>query len=329
MRVVVIGASLAGLFAAAATAARGAETSILERDRLPDGPEPRKGVPQGRQAHVLLHRGMLSASDLLPGLREELVAHGAAVFDGGTMPWLGEYGWAPTWLPSFEMVSVTRPLLEHVVRTRVTALPGVRIVQDVRAPPCTAGALSAGGRRPWNPPKSGGWQVAVEDGDPIDADVVIDASGRSSRMPHWLAELGVPVPEPEVVDAHLGYACRLYRASGPAPLDDRRGDRRHAGERPRWDRAAGRERRLADHRRRVRRAPAEPGPGGVRGLPRRAWPIRRSPTWRPGWSRSATSRSTGRRRTGGTATAWSGPGPRACWWSATPRAPSTRSTGRG
>ena len=124
MRVVVIGASLAGLFAAAATAARGAETLVLERDRLPKGPEPRKGVPQGRQVHVLLHRGMLSASDLLPGLREELVAHGAAVFDGGTMPWLGEYGWAPTWLPSYEMVSVTRPLLEHLVRTRVAALPG-------------------------------------------------------------------------------------------------------------------------------------------------------------------------------------------------------------
>src|SRR5918998_6954057 len=133
MRVAVIGASLAGLFAAAATASRGAETTVLERDRLPTSPQPRKGVPQGRQAHVLLHRGLLSATTLLPGLREDLVAHGASVFDGGAMPWLGEYGWAPTWLPSFEMVSVTRPLLEHVVRTRVAALPGVRVVEGVRA----------------------------------------------------------------------------------------------------------------------------------------------------------------------------------------------------
>ena len=61
--------------------------------------------------------------------------------------------------------------------------------------------------------------MAVEDGDSIDADVVIDASGRNSRLPHWLAELGVPVPDPVVVDAHLGYACRLYRAPGPPPLD--------------------------------------------------------------------------------------------------------------
>ena len=204
MRVAVIGASVAGLFAAAATASLGAETTILERDRLPEVPEPRKGVPQGRQAHVLLHRGLLSASDLLPGLREDLIVSGATAFDSGTMPWLGEYGWTPTWLPSYELVSLTRPLLEHVVRGRVQALPGVRIVEDVRAT-----ALRRSGA---------GWQVECEDHDPVEADVVIDASGRSSRMPHWLADLGVHVPEPEVVDAHLGYACRLYRAMGPAPL---------------------------------------------------------------------------------------------------------------
>ena len=204
MRVAVLGASLAGLLAAAATSSRGAETVILERDRLPTSVEPRKGVPQGRQAHVLLHRGLLSASELLPGLRDDLIEHGAAVFDGGAMPWLGEYGWAPTWLPSFEMVSVTRPLLEHVVRSRVEVLPHVRIVDAVRAT-----ALRRSGA---------GWQVAGEGMDPIDADVVIDASGRGSRIPNWLAELGIPVPEPEVVDAHLGYACRLYRAAEPAPL---------------------------------------------------------------------------------------------------------------
>jgi 2-polyprenyl-6-methoxyphenol hydroxylase-like FAD-dependent oxidoreductase len=204
MRVAVIGASLAGLFAAAATASRGAKTTILERDRLPVAPQPRKGVPQGRQAHVLLHRGLLRASELLPHLREDLIAHGASVFDGGAMPWLGEYGWMPTWLPSFELVSVTRPLLEHVVRHRVAALPGVEIVDGVRAT-----ALHRSGT---------GWRVAAEDGDPVEADVVIDASGRSSRMPHWLAELGVAVREPELVDAQLGYACRLYRASGAPPL---------------------------------------------------------------------------------------------------------------
>src|SRR5215207_3481610 len=46
--VVIIGASLAGLFAAA-VAAVGARAMIVERDVLPDGPMPRNGVPQSRQ----------------------------------------------------------------------------------------------------------------------------------------------------------------------------------------------------------------------------------------------------------------------------------------
>src|SRR3712207_2702908 len=102
MRVVVIGASLAGIFAAAAATANGAETVLLERDRLPETPEPRKGVPQGRQGHVLLRRGLLSAEELLPGLSEDLMVSGAARFDTEAMPWLGEYGWSPTWQPAFE-----------------------------------------------------------------------------------------------------------------------------------------------------------------------------------------------------------------------------------
>jgi 2-polyprenyl-6-methoxyphenol hydroxylase-like FAD-dependent oxidoreductase len=202
-RVVVIGASIAGLLAGAAAAASGAGTMIIERDVLPRSPEPRKGVPQGRQAHVLLHRGLLAVEDLLPGLRQDLLDHGAAQFDTGRMPWLGEYGWLPTWLPSFELISATRPLLEHLIRQRLLERPNVTVHEEVRA---------TGLRR-----QGSGWRV-LTDGAVFAADRVIDASGRSSRMPHWVDELGVRVGEPDQVDAHLGYACRLYRANGRPPL---------------------------------------------------------------------------------------------------------------
>lgn len=55
----------------------------------------RKGVPQGRQPHVLLHRGLLVAEELLPDIHEDLSSHGAVPFDTGTWAWLGEYGWSP------------------------------------------------------------------------------------------------------------------------------------------------------------------------------------------------------------------------------------------
>jgi flavin-dependent dehydrogenase len=203
--VVIIGASLAGLFAAAAAATAGARTMIIERDVLPDQPVPRKGVPQGRQPHVLLHRGLLAAEELVPGIRGDLLSHGAVPFDTGTMAWLGEYGWLPTWIPAYQTVSATRPLLEHLVRQLVCDLDGVTIREGVRATDLRRNARH--------------WQVVCEDATVVQADLVIDASGRGSRLPHWLGELGIPVTEPLTIDAHLGYACRTYRSIGKPPID--------------------------------------------------------------------------------------------------------------
>jgi flavin-dependent dehydrogenase len=203
--VVIIGASLAGLFAAAAAAAAGARAMIIERDVLPDRPVPRKGVPQGRQPHALLHRGLLAAEELVPGIRENLLSHGAVPFDTGTMAWLGEYGWSPTWIPAYETVSATRPLLEHLVRERVRGLAGVTLHEGVRVT-----ELHRDARR---------WQVVCEDAIIVQADLVIDASGRGSRLPHWLGELGIPLSEPLTVDARVGYACRTYRAVREPPLE--------------------------------------------------------------------------------------------------------------
>jgi 2-polyprenyl-6-methoxyphenol hydroxylase-like FAD-dependent oxidoreductase len=202
--VVIIGASLAGLFAAAAAAATGARTMIIEREVLPDGPIPRKGVPQGRQPHVLLHRGLLAAEELIPGIREDLLSRGAVPFDTGTMAWLGEYGWLPTWIPAYETVSATRPLLEHLVRERVHHLPDVAFHEGVRVTELRRGARC--------------WHVVCEDATSVEADLVIDASGRGSRLPHWLDDLGVPLSEPMTVDARVGYACRTYRVVGEPPI---------------------------------------------------------------------------------------------------------------
>jgi len=203
--VVIIGASLAGLFAAAAVAAAGARAMIVERDVLPDRPVPRKGVPQGRQPHVLLHRGLLAAEELVPGIRENLLSHGAVPFDTGTWAWLGEYGWSPTWIPAYETVSATRPLLEHLVRQRVCRLAGVALHDGVRVTELHRSARH--------------WQVVCEDATTVETDLVIDASGRGSRLPQWLSELGIPVSEALTVDARLGYACRTYRVVGEPPIE--------------------------------------------------------------------------------------------------------------
>jgi 2-polyprenyl-6-methoxyphenol hydroxylase-like FAD-dependent oxidoreductase len=196
------------MFAAAAVARTGATVTILERDTLPAGPDSRPGVPQDRQPHVLLHRGRLAAEALLPGLSQDLLAAGAVRINSGEIPSFGEFGWLPTEERSYEILSLTRPLLEHLVRRRVLALDQVLLEE---------GARVTGLRRTGE-----GWRVlrsgAKAEGAVTECDVVVEASGRGSRLPHWLAGLGVDVRPPEIVEARLGYASRAYRATGPLPV---------------------------------------------------------------------------------------------------------------
>ncbi|MET0695632.1 MAG: hypothetical protein ABWY56_16995, partial [Propionibacteriaceae bacterium] len=62
-------------------------------------------------------------------------------------------------------------------------------------------------------------EVLLGDGTRLTADLVVDASGRGSRLPHWLADHGVTAPPASVIDAHVGYATRIYR-DAPAVLAD-------------------------------------------------------------------------------------------------------------
>ncbi|HEX8487434.1 MAG TPA: FAD-dependent monooxygenase [Propionibacteriaceae bacterium] len=202
-QIVVVGGSSTGMLAAAALAGPGREVTVVERDVFPDRPQPRPGVPQGHQAHVFLYRGLQAAEELLPGLRQELLAEGAVPANTGQMLWLTELGWMPERQSAFEVVSSTRPLLEHVVRRRTLALPHVRSRQGSRV-----SGLQRDRDR---------WRVRLEDGAALEADLVVDASGRTSRLPRWLTDLGVPVPDPVTVDARVGYATRIYRG-GPDVL---------------------------------------------------------------------------------------------------------------
>ncbi|MFD0502853.1 FAD-dependent oxidoreductase [Streptomyces chiangmaiensis] len=73
---VVIGGGMTGMLTASVLA-KHADVTVIERDLLPDGPQPRKGLPQARHAHVLWSGGVKALDDLLPGVIDRLVARGA------------------------------------------------------------------------------------------------------------------------------------------------------------------------------------------------------------------------------------------------------------
>ena len=69
---IVIGGSIAGMLAARVLSDHFARVTVLDRDHLPDSPEPRKGVPQAEHVHVLLRRGLLIMEQLFPNLDDDL-----------------------------------------------------------------------------------------------------------------------------------------------------------------------------------------------------------------------------------------------------------------
>jgi hypothetical protein len=76
---------MGGLFAARVLADFYQTVTVIERDKLSDTVDQRRGVPQGRHFHVLWSRGAQELTRLFPGTHEELFAHGAAVRDDGDL----------------------------------------------------------------------------------------------------------------------------------------------------------------------------------------------------------------------------------------------------
>ena len=203
---VVLGASIAGLLAARVLSERFERVVVIERDVLPPAGKHRRGVPHGRHLHGLHPRGREILEELFPGFTASLAASGAVRGDV-----LGNVRWqlsghqlrqAQIGLPG---LLASLPFLEGHIRAMVQSLPGVRFLEDSSVCGLTAAEdkQTITGVQVRGP---GGGSPAQVTGS-----LVVDATGRGSRTPVWLAELGYQPPEQERVEIGLGYATRTYR----------------------------------------------------------------------------------------------------------------------
>ncbi|MEU2433616.1 FAD-dependent monooxygenase [Streptomyces sp. NPDC007861] len=209
---VVIGGSLAGLLAAHVLAGHADRVTVVERDRLPDGPKPRAGVPQGRHAHVLLEGGQLALDSLLPGFMAKLRAAGAprVGMPADMVSW-SDGTWFRRTAPTTHIYTGSRAQIEHLVRERVLANPVITVVGPAEAVGLVGDASRVRGvllRERGGDAGNGG---AGREPRTLLADVVVDASGRGSRAPQWLSAIGAEAPEEETIDTGLAYASRIYR----------------------------------------------------------------------------------------------------------------------
>lgn len=215
---VVIGASMGGLLAARVLADYFDAVTLLERDTFPEAGESRKGVPQGRHAHGLHARGRAVLEQLFPGFTQEMVAQGGLVVDiSGEFSWYANGGFHQPTASGLEGLVVSRPRLEAGVRSRVLALPNVQAIENCDVP----GVLTSADRGR----VTGVRLVRRASGDSeeeLAADLVVDATGRGSRSPAWLAEMGYQQPEEQRVRIDMAYTTRVYRRT-PDQLAGTRG----------------------------------------------------------------------------------------------------------
>lgn len=201
---VVIGASMAGLMAARALSNHFAKVVVLERDPLVDDVQPRKGVPQAHHAHVLLTSGLNAIEHYYPGIIAEMEQGGVdRVAWAEEMRWYQSGSWKTRKPVGISFYPQARTRLEGRVRSWLCKRPGV----EIRSGCSVQGLIYDSEHRAVN-----GVHI-TQDGQSSDlqADLVVDAAGRGSRILKWLEDLGYSAPPKEVMPIDLVYVSRVYR----------------------------------------------------------------------------------------------------------------------
>lgn len=208
-RVLVLGAGPGGLSTALLAARAGHDVLVLERDPAAPPADPRHafdewdrhGVAQFWMPHFMLPRWTRLMREHLPDVLAQLRTLGAYVGNPieDALP-RHSGGWTPG-DERFESISARRPVLEAVLAHAAEAQPGVRVRRGV-----TARELRLA---PRSPARIVG--VITESGEPVDCDVLVDATGRRSAVSALLTRAGLGVPPEQRADSGMVYLSRHFR----------------------------------------------------------------------------------------------------------------------
>jgi 2-polyprenyl-6-methoxyphenol hydroxylase-like FAD-dependent oxidoreductase len=202
-RAVVIGAGIGGLSAAGALSSAFKEVIILEREALPASVMSRAGVSQDRHPHLLLAGGLQALDSIFPGYARDLADAGAVPVNAfkDIQYERPDVGALPRRDCSTSLLCASRPLIEHILRRKVVAIANVtlqsqsRVTEIVPAP--TRSLVK--------------FETDAGVGAGIEADLVVDASGRGTPTLGLLDVLGWERPQETAVGVDISYTTAVLR----------------------------------------------------------------------------------------------------------------------
>jgi 2-polyprenyl-6-methoxyphenol hydroxylase-like FAD-dependent oxidoreductase len=219
-RITVAGGGICGSAAALILARDGHAVTLLERDGgpVPDSVEAawsewdRRSVAQFRFAHVMLARGHEIMARELPDVVDRLAANGGLRYNAIDSMLQTIDGAARLAEDArFDTVTGRRSSIEWALATTLAEEPNITVRRGSAISGLVAGPAAIAGV----PHVTG---VRLADGDVVNADLVIDATGRRSPTPDWIGDLGGRAPTEVAEDSGFTYVGRFFRsADGSTP----------------------------------------------------------------------------------------------------------------
>jgi 2-polyprenyl-6-methoxyphenol hydroxylase-like FAD-dependent oxidoreductase len=202
-RAVVIGAGIGGLSAAGALSSAFKEVIILEREALPASVMSRAGVPQDRHPHLLLASGLQALDSIFPGYARDLADAGAVPVNAfkDIQYERPDVGALPRRDCSTSLLCASRPLIEHTLRRKVVAIANVTVQSQSRVTEIVPAPT-------WSLVK---FETDAGVGAGIEADLVVDASGRGAPTLGLLDVLGWERPQETAVGVDISYTTAVLR----------------------------------------------------------------------------------------------------------------------
>jgi len=212
-RVIVVGTGMCGIFAASMLAKHFKSVILLEKDVEPENYELntfRKGVPQSFHVHGILKSGFDVLDEYFPGLQESLEkADLVSIEEGYDLP---VFSSAKKWLPrrktGIKVFTFSRMFIENCTRKMIQKVPNI----EIRYRSSVLG-LSMTGKVVSGVRVSTVVEGSASKEEILQADLIIDASGRNSGVNKWLKDIGVEAPKDHVFSKEFSYASKIIKLS--------------------------------------------------------------------------------------------------------------------